>query len=71
MEEVLSQNGIRHLSLDISSGMLPLKRFLKYRDSRPEFDDIKKAGRVGLPCIVINGGERILFELPEDINELK
>jgi len=45
--------------------MLNLKKFLKYRDNRPEFDEIKKAGRVGLPCIVINDGEKIVFDVME------
>ena len=51
--------------------MLPLKQFLKYRDTRPEFDEMKKNGRVGLPCNVINNGEKILFELPENLDELR
>ena len=53
--------------MDISEGMFNLKKFLKYRDNYKEFDEIKKAGRVGLPCIVINDGEEIIF----DYNELK
>lgn len=71
MKEALSQAGIEFAYIDISSGMLPLKQFLKYRDSAPEFEGIKAKGRVGLPCIVVNGGEQILFTLPEDLNELK
>ncbi len=51
--------------------MLHLKNFLKYRDNNPVFEEIKKAGRVGLPCIVINDGEEILFEAPEDLNTLR
>ena len=42
--------------------MLHLKKFLKIRDNRPEFDEIKKAGKVGLPCIVINDGEQVIFD---------
>jgi Glutaredoxin-related protein len=45
--------------------MLNLKKFLKLRDNRPEFDEIKKAGKVGIPCIVINDGEEILFDVEE------
>ncbi|MEA4919767.1 MAG: hypothetical protein VB078_02405 [Clostridiaceae bacterium] len=71
MKEALSQAGINFAYIDISSGMLPLKQFLKYRDSAPEFEEIKAKGRVGLPCIVVNGGEQILFTLPEDLDELK
>ncbi len=42
--------------------MLNLKRFLKYRDNAPEFKEVKEGGRVGLPCIVINNGEQIVFD---------
>lgn len=52
--------------------MLNLKRFLKYRDYAPEFEEIKEAGRVGLPCIVIEKGEIILFDYNLlDIDSLK
>ena len=47
--------------------MLNLKVFLKYRDEHPNFKEIKESGKVGLPCIVINKGEQVIF----DHNELK
>ncbi|WP_352419759.1 hypothetical protein [Proteiniborus sp.] len=62
MKEFLSNENIKFLYLDITENMLNLKNFLKYRDTAPEFDEIKKAGRVGLPCIVINNGEEIVFD---------
>jgi len=71
VKEALSKAGIKYLEQDISSGMRPLKLFLKLRDTRPEFDEMKAQDRVGLPCIVINQGEKILFELPEDLDELR
>ena len=57
--------------VDISSGMFPLKQFLKYRDHRPEFDPIKEKGQVGVPCIVVNDGEQIMFSVPEDLDILR
>ena len=53
--------------------MLPLKRFLKYRDTRPEFDPIKEKGRAGLPCLVISedGHEEIVFPTLEDVKNIK
>lgn len=39
-----------------------LKRFLKYRDNYEEFKEIKESGKVGLPCIVVDDGEKILFD---------
>lgn len=74
MKEALSQTGIEFAYVDITSGMMPLKRFLKYRDSRREFDEIREKNRVGLPCIVVqndDGSDKIMFELPEDLDELK
>ena len=41
--------------------MFALKQFLKYRDSREDFDRIKKMGAVGIPCIVVEG-EEFYFE---------
>lgn len=74
MKEALSQTGIEFAYVDITSGMMPLKRFLKYRDSRREFDEIREKNRVGLPCIVVrneDGSERIMFSLPENLDELR
>jgi glutaredoxin-related protein len=52
--------------------MINLKQFLKYRDNTPEFKEIKDEGRVGLPCIVIENGEEILFDYNLlDIESLK
>lgn len=70
MKEFLSKHGIEFIYLDITENMFNLKAFLKYRDNRPEFDEIKKAGRVGLPCVVINKGEKIFFEVPS-LEELR
>lgn len=64
-KEYLSENNIKFLYLDISESMFNLKKFLDYRDTREEFDEIKKSGRVGLPCIVINDGEKIIFDYKE------
>lgn len=64
-KEYLSNNNIKFLYLDITENMLHLKKFLKIRDNRPEFDEIKKAGKVGLPCIVINDGEQVIFDYKE------
>ncbi|WP_256311084.1 hypothetical protein [Tissierella carlieri] len=45
---------------------------MKHRDYAPEFKDIKESGRVGLPCIVINDGEQIVFDYTTlDIEDIK
>ena len=61
-KEFLSEKGVEYIYLDITENMLNLKKFLKLRDYAPEFNEIKEAGRVGLPCIVIGKGEKILFD---------
>ena len=71
MKEALSQANIPFRYVDITSGMLPLKQYLKYRDTHPAFEEIKEKNRVGIPCLVINKGEKILFSLPEDWKELE
>lgn len=70
MKEFLSANDVKFVYLDISENMFNLKSYLKYRDTRPEFEEIKRKGAVGIPLIVVNNGEKIIFENP-DINELK
>ena len=70
MKAWLSAHNVEYTLIDISTGMLPLKQFLKYRDTREEFVEIKEAGRVGLPCIVIDKGEKILFTHEEIAAEL-
>lgn len=64
MKEFLSSNNIKFAYVDITGSMFNLKMYLKYRDSRPEFEEIKKSGRVGVPFIVVNDGEKIIFDRP-------
>lgn len=61
-KEYLSEKNIKFTYLDITENMLNLKKFLKYRDTYREFNEIKELGRVGIPCIVINKGEEIIFD---------
>lgn len=66
-KEYLSKNNIKYAYVDVTESMFNLKSFLKYRDNYREFDKIKEKGYIGLPCIVINKGEKIIF----DYNEIK
>ena len=65
MKEFLSNNGIEFEFIDITDSMRNLKIYLKLRDTRSEFEEIKKIGRVGLPFIMIGNGEKLLFEQSE------
>lgn len=65
MKEFLSQKGVKYAYLDITENMFNLKQFLKYRDNNSMFDDAKKGGLVGIPVLVVNHGERIIFDIEE------
>jgi len=65
------QNNINYLYLDITESMLNLKKFLKIRDNYEIFDEIRTNNRVGIPCIVINNGEEIIFDIEKNIDNLK
>ena len=41
---------------DFSDSLLWLKEFLKLRDENPLFDEVKKEGKIGIPCIVHDDG---------------
>lgn len=70
MKEFLSNNEINFEFIDITDSMRNLKIYLKLRDSRPEFEEIKRGGRVGIPFIMIDNGEKLIFEQP-DPDELR
>ncbi|HPX67811.1 MAG TPA: hypothetical protein PKU88_00545 [Bacillota bacterium] len=70
MKEFLSNNGIIYEYIDITDSMKNLKIYLKLRDTRPEFEEIKRIGRVGIPFIMLDNGEKLIFDQPE-LDELK
>ena len=74
MKEALSQTDIKYDYVDITSGMGPLKQFLKLRDHHPAFEPIRQQGRVGVPSLYVrdeDGTETIYFGLPDDLNVLR
>lgn len=70
MKEFLSHHNVSFTYIDMTDSMMNLKAFLKYRDAHPAFEEVRKAGRVGLPCTVINDGEKIIFGQP-DLTEVE
>lgn len=71
MKEYLSSNGIKFAYIDITEGLYNLKAYLKLRDTRPEFDSIKSMGIIGIPFIMINDGEKLIFDEEPDLEELR
>ncbi|MDO5717374.1 MAG: glutaredoxin [Tissierellia bacterium] len=50
---------------DITSSLSDLKEFLKYRDSRLEFEDIKRDDKIGVPMLLIDDSD-LIFDISED-----
>lgn len=66
MKELLEANQIRYSYIDIQDSLGKLKMFLKYRDSLPEFEGIKKKNSVGIPLILVNDGEWSSLDPPSE-----
>lgn len=66
MKKELEEKNVKFLYLDINENLANLKKFLSFRE-REEFENAKKNGYIGIPALVINDGEKIIF----DINELE
>lgn len=53
--EDLDRAGVAYEYLDFSESLLNLKEFLSLRE-RPVFDEVRAAGKIGIPCIVKEDG---------------
>lgn len=58
--EDLDRAGVAYEYLDFSESLKHLKEFLVQRDGSALFDDIRKEGRIGIPCILKEDGSIIL-----------
>lgn len=54
--EDLDKAGVRYEYLDFSENLRHLKAFLVIRESCQLFDDVRKNGSIGIPCIVREDG---------------
>lgn len=64
--EELKNQEIEYEAVNITDSMENLKRFLKLRDTRPEFEDRKFWGLVGVPVLLLPN-QSLIFEL-SDLN---
>ena len=62
-QRVLKAKGIAYEYVNIFGSTRGMKEFLKLRDHREEFDKIKEACSIGVPCFYFPENERIEFEL--------
>lgn len=60
----IAETDSRFQIIDIGEHVKNLKEFLRLRDSRSEFADVKTSGSVGIPCFLMEDGS-IQFEMEE------
>ena len=54
--EDLDKAGVEYDYLDFSESLKNLKEFLVLRDNNAVFEDVRKDGRIGIPCLVNEDG---------------
>lgn len=74
MKEVLSEKKVKFAYVEITSGMGPLKQFLKLRDTSDVYAEAREAHSVGIPSLfvddkpyIVNGPEHVQ-QLIEDLH---
>ena len=58
--ERLNEAGVLFDYVDISVSVGNMKEFLHLRDTRKEFDAVKKAGAIGIPCFLKDDGAVVI-----------
>ncbi len=53
----LDRAGVEYEYHDFGEDLKALKDFLVIRDSNPQFDEIRKTGKIGIPCIIDGDGK--------------
>ncbi len=49
--------GVDFEFLDFADSTANLKEFLKIRDTSPLFEEVRREGKIGIPCFVLPCGE--------------
>lgn len=52
----LDAAGAAYTFCDFADDLAHLKAFLKIRDTEPAFEEVKREGKIGIPCIVYEDG---------------
>ncbi len=67
MKEVLSNAGIKYAYCDITESLVFLRAYLRLRDFHPAFDAVKELPSLGIPVIIVNDGEDVIFNFDESM----
>lgn len=60
--DILKEKNIDYDYVDINESMKTLKEFLKLRDNRDEFKEVRENSNVGIPCFLFDDGS-ITFDV--------
>ena len=52
----LDAAGTAYTFCDFADDLAHLKAFLKIREADPQFDELKREGKIGIPCILHEDG---------------
>lgn len=52
----LDKAGVAYEYLDLSDSLRNVKEFLTLRDREAVFDEVRQAGKIGIPCILREDG---------------
>ena len=52
----LDAAGIQYTFIEFSDNLKNLKEFLVIRDNNPVFKEVKREGKIGIPCILNDDG---------------
>ena len=55
-KKAYEENGIGFIYYDFGEDLQALKTFLSIRDSHPLYEEVKEAGKIGIPCVVGEDG---------------
>ena len=60
-ERVLKEKNMAYEYVNIFSSTANLKEFLKLRDHKAEFEPVKEAGGIGVPCFYFPEEDRVVL----------
>lgn len=69
MKEVLSEKNVKFAYVDVTSGMGPLKQFLKLRDTSEVYAEVRENHYVGIPSLFVDDKPYIV-DSPEHVEQL-
>lgn len=62
VKKLLDEKKVDYVFMNITEDIAVLKEFLKLREDRDEFREIRKEGYVGIPCMLQDDGEILFYD---------